>query len=46
MSEECDFTKLEIIAWLDFAIGFLENDEPEVAKNYLENIKKVIDHGR
>lgn len=45
MSEQCAQSKVEIITWLDFAIGFIENGEPEVAKNYLENIKKVVSNG-
>ena len=45
MIDQRGYTELEIMSWLDFAIEFIKNGEPEVAKNYLENIKRVINNG-
>lgn len=37
--------KDQVVEWINFAIRFINDGEPEVAASYLQNIKKIIDHG-
>lgn len=45
MSDQCSQSKEEIITWIEFAIGLLREDSPEVARSYLENVKRIIADG-
>lgn len=45
ITDNPEITKAQIIEWINFALGFINDGEPEVAASYLQNIKKIIHHG-